>query len=292
MTLARSLVRRVRTRRRDTAIRAESPAVTSTLITDMVLRADNRTDSSRVGSEYIHVTSLLDFCARRNLLVARDAVSLQRSFTSSDRLVHAIGREVERYVRRSFIESVGYHGVFGTWRCLCGEQTYTGLYVDRAGCNRCKFPVNVYEEFTVFDHELKVSGSPDLLYVSEGRMLVVEIKSMTKTQFNPLKAPLGDHKFQSSAYHAMLERSGFDMHPEPKVLYARKEWEFSTPYKEFDFDPAPMISIFDSSLEQVRLLRDAERADTLPDRLPICTSIESAKVKGCPVGCNCISRSV
>jgi hypothetical protein len=266
------------------------PPATEGVIKSLVERVDATPEPSRISEGYLHVSSLLNFCPRKWRLVTLDKVNLTNSPSSADRLVWAIGRAVEAHIRGAFIRAVEHHGVIGHWRCPCGETVHEGKHPQKL-CNCCKHPTNIYGEATVFDHDLRISGNPDLLWETENGLLVVEIKSMNKRQFDELDRPVENHVFQAACYHYLLKKNGKQMHDSVAVVYGCKDYSFSgSPYKEFHVLAESRYPIIEGVLDQVRLLRKAEMDGELPDRLAACPNCHSPIAKKCELVYNCFSR--
>ena len=275
------------------------PAIHAAIISSMVSLSDQQSEVSRAGSDWVHVSSLLDFCPRRTALLQAEGGGPPQLPSSSDRVMWAIGRAVERHAREAFIQAVGFAGVFGRWHCPCGHETRFGFHDPEPSCPRCLGRLNAYAEITLFDNERRITGNPDMIWVSNGKALVVEIKSMTKTSFNPMEAPKGDHTFQATAYHLLLSRAlergeipgaNFTMHPEVAIFYCRKEYEFKTPYKEFHHEAVGSYSVVNAAFGEVERLRAAQAPGRLPSRLSCCNDLSDPVPKKCPVACSCLLR--
>ncbi len=160
------------------------------------------------------------------------------------------------------------------------EPVATGITLQQTGA-----------EITLFDHQLKISGNPDLLWMHEGEMHVIEIKSITKNNFNELTSPQVNHLFQSSCYHRLLSAQGIVTAPNVITFYTRKEWEWKTPYKEFHSSANELSGIISHAFDQVAVLRESENQNDLPAKLPVCNTAHSPTAKNCPVCTNCFARN-
>lgn len=243
---------------------------------------------SRVGSDYIHLSSLLNLCIRREYL-ARTFDPAVESPTSAQRIMWKIGRALESHVRESYLRSEYGKAMYGIWRCACGHTQYTGRMQSNTKCERCYKGVDNYHEYTVRDDTLKIIGNPDLLLMGKDNALtVVEIKSMTKTSFDPLGSALPDHVLQASGYAYLLHRAGFKVRDAVKVFYVRKEYQpFCRVYKEYDVRWKDQKQILDSAFDQVASLREAEKGEEIPKRLNACVSLHDRIPKKCPLGSQC-----
>jgi predicted RecB family nuclease len=159
-----------------------------------------------------------------------------------------------------------------------------------ATCNSCKKEPSIFHEVPVFDHELQITGSPDLLLVHGGGFRVVEIKSMNKKDFDLLQAPVPNHVFQVNSYRKMLLATGAKVCEEAIIMYVAKDYSFKSPYKEFHVLPDDQMLAINSMFEQVRLMRQSGSAGQLPPKLPVCANIDSPMARRCPQAVNCFSR--
>ena len=278
-------------------------------LSNLVTRCDNYPEQERVTSDYIHVSSMVDWCPRKFALQAlgKDTMPnvVGKNVTGAHRVVWALGRAAEKHVRDSIIRAVQYRGVFGNWKCLCEKTENPGFYNERMTCQWCKSKVRFYHEFTLFDDEHRVSGNPDLLLVRRKRIYPVEIKSITnstsanamKRGFDTLERPFGDHTFQVDCYHYMLERN-FDFDDSIQagdrcmVLYVNKEFKWGSPYKEY------WMRAVEPHRKQLVRREFAKAKSTynaihghapLPER-KLCNSITCDRAKKCPVAQQCFAR--
>jgi len=287
MSLARSMVSKVR--RAPSRTRSAEMTVADTL-KSLVERQDSMTERSRVSDGYVHVSSLLNFCPRKWRLVQMSNAELSNFPKSADRVMWMIGRAAEHHVRTSIMKSLDWGGIYGRWSCVCGKHSYEGFCKSTATCNSCSDLTRTYGELSVFDEELKVVGNPDMLLSVEKNLRVVEIKSMNKREFDSMSAPKPNHVFQAACYHRILS-SRFEMSPLVTIFYVCKDYSFAgSPYQEFSVPADDVRPLVDLAFEQVRLLREAEENNTLPDRLEACASPHTATAKKCEMCVQCFSR--
>jgi hypothetical protein len=269
-------------------------------ITRNVLRMDSAPEIRRMGKQYIHVSALIGMCARLHLLSFLSGAEHSRKVQSSMRLVWALGRAAEKHVRTQFIEAVNYVGVIGKWSCLCEHTKHDGQHNPKLRCEKCGKKVNNYGESGLLDHDARVVGSPDLIYVREtGRLRVVEIKSICKKDYDLLTRPLADHVAQGMSYRRILERSGRAVDDEITVLYVCKDYQWKGPYKEF-YVPATAhtehtLDIMWAEAERVAEgIRASEEMPPsqvpLPPRLSACANRETKMAAACPLRDLCFSR--
>lgn len=264
-----------------------------------IMSRDSSPEEVRSGSEYIHVSTLIDYCARREALAFTNKMmgvgKRTRRAMAGERIVWAMGRAVEAHVRTQFIEGTQRKGIIGAWSCKCGQQTNTG-YFRKTLCQRCGNEANIYGEKTLRDDELKIAGNPDLLYdMPNGNVRVVEIKSMNVTQFKELTSPLPFHVLQAACYQRLLEVNGHTPDPELTIFYACKDFQ-PKPYKEYHVlvDDALTARIDDLfELARVRAewieLKKAGGQVSIPERLAACSSASTTRAKGCSECIGCFS---
>ena len=126
--------------------------------------------------------------------------------------------------------------------------------------------------------------------VLDGWIVPNEIKSMSEKQFAELTAPKGDHVFQVSMYHDMLENEGFQVHPEAVIIYCTKDFKHGIPYKEFHVDTAKAAvrNMIADAKAVGRQVRSARERGTLPPRI-MCAHHSTTKAKACPFVVSCFN---
>jgi hypothetical protein len=272
------------------------PDYVATLVSSM----DLAPEAGREGGDYIHASALIGLCIRAQALAHRLG-GLRRTPDSAQRLVWALGRAAEKHVRTQFIAAVDAAGVVGSWRCPCGEAVRDGLRGDPpAVCAQCRKPADEYSELVLVDHEARIIGSPDMLFrrPDDGRLRVVEIKSMNRKDFELLSAPLPDHVLQAAIYRRLLAENHPETDEEVSVMYVCKDWT-RRPYREFSVDSqAPKtLEWLDAAWERAREYQRwragdlaGQRALPLPQRLPQCTEVAAPAAKKCACGTPCFAR--
>lgn len=269
---------------------------------------DRKAEEIRTGSEFIHVSSLIDYCARREALAfsSRDggAMVKTRPVYSGDRLVWAIGRAVEKHIREQFIASGKGGGSFGSWSCVCGSTTMTGFRPSEFPvCERCGKEASNYGEHTLVDFQRKIVGNPDLIYLrpDNGLFRVVEIKSMNGPEFNGLEAPLHQHVIQALCYQRILSEQGEDTigygaDDAVTIFYASKVYNMK-PYKSFTVPVTPewrnriddLWSHAETRAAWIRA-RKGGISQQFPSRLSRCPDAGSTMAKNCPECVGCFSN--
>jgi hypothetical protein len=277
----------------------EDDEFTNDFLLNAVRGMDVASEEIRTGSEYIHVSSLIDYCARRESLAwttRNSGAPIRRANVLPGlRIIWALGRAAEHHVREQFIKARDARGVLGIWECGCGKTKREGLRPKSAKCPTCDSGLSRYKEIPLFDHDAKIVGNPDLLFVRPDNDLVrvVEIKSMNAAEFKELEAPLANHVIQAASYNRLAEIN--DMGPDAfvTIFYVCKDFNMK-PYKSFTVPITPQIialldAMFEAAQERADWVADTESGANvaLPPRLGFCTSVQSPRAKKCPecVGC-------
>jgi hypothetical protein len=303
---AKSQTKAVRPRSRASAppsapvVEATPPSHPLNFVTSLVYRMDTTPEKRRIGKQYIHVSSLLGSCPRFHLLAFLSQREIVKKVQPSMRLVWKIGRACEAHVREQFIEAVDKKGVIGSWRCKCGHTKTEGLF-SRVVCSKCESVADDYHEAALMDHKYRIVGSPDLLYLrpDNDKVRVVEFKSMNKKDFELLEAPLADHVHQAMSYARLLRDSGVDTDDEVSIIYICKDFQFSTPYREFHVPSSEENRIAIGSMwrKATEIAKGITKSATmpltevpLPARLSSCKTLESKTAKSCELCTLCFSR--
>lgn len=252
--------------------------------------ADREPERSRLGGDAVHLSSLVGdgaFCPRATWLARRFKIQLHQSASGAQRVIWAMGRAAERHVRKQLLSRLK-GAAYGRWHCNCVETETNGFQPPaEVKCQHCRSPLHHYGELLL--RWRGIVGSPDFVFVSGGRLVVVEIKSMNGRDFDALVAPLRSHVRQAQGYTAMLHFTSphpVDLHP--RILYVRKEFKVGDVYKEFSPSQSALPSHGD--LEQAFSDGEAAAGETLPPKLPVCGSCNSPRASKCPVLAHCFSQ--
>lgn len=256
---------------------------------------DSEPEKSRAGGELVHVSTLIgaDWCPRAHLINLRHEQSHFENVLPQMRIVWALGRAAESHVRGQFIKAHGRHRVIGNWKCRCGESTREGVGAQFVKCTSCGTAIENYHELVLHDHEVGLIGSPDLVFIAEdGGYEVVEIKSIKKDGFVELNAPKFDHVMQCYGYVEFLRRTT-GLRVDGRILYVAKDFisPRQSPYREFQIAPheAAASQVMSTLREGLTGMRHHQKSDSLPDRLPACSSPASKRAKSCVACTLCFS---
>jgi hypothetical protein len=272
---------------------------TENYVTKRVLEMDAIPEVARVGKQYTHVSALIGICPRRHLLAHVNKLERVNSVNASMRLVWALGRAAETHVRTQFIDAMQRRSILGIWTCKCGFLKKEGAYEKGLSCMKCKGGPNNYKEAPFFDHQARITGSPDLLYIrlDTNKIRVVECKSINKEGFEKLTAPKADHILQGMAYNELLRINGLPQDDSITVIYICKDYQFSSPYKEFSVKrtaehDSQIRHMWDRANEIANGIRDnSEGIEVeMPQRLTTCRDQTSITAKNCDCVGLCFSK--
>ncbi len=241
----------------------ELPQLPKEFLKSMIEVQDHIPEPSRLSedSEYIHVSSLLDLCPRQYWIARKHKVKLSSSPYSSDRIVWEIGKSLERHVVKQVRE---YHGFDLVW---------TNKHV--------------------LNNEYRIMGAADLwIKISNSIIVISEIKTMNKNDFDKLKKPITDHVLQAAMYRWLYNEYYGDTqaHDTVILLYVCKDYARGSPYKEFHVDVnTPVIqSGVERALELAMELKEAKDNDEIPERW-VCDRQDCTRSKNCRVSHLCWS---
>ena len=262
-----------------------------------VTMADIAPETTRAGSETIHVSSVIrgDWCPRAYLIHSRHMQGQSENVLSQQRIVWIIGRAAEHHVRVQFIKMHGRHRVVGNWTCGCGATEVSGPGSLTAVCQTCGGPVADYGELLLIDTDRRLSGNPDLVFItSSGGLEIVEIKSIKKDDFDKLFKANPQHVLQCRSYVRLLKSKFPEKKIGGRVLYVAKDYinPRTSPYLEFELTDAMNENadlILDTLNQSVDTTRAHEEQGTYPDRLPVCASMKSPRAKACTACSLCFS---
>ena len=240
----------------------ELPQLPGEFLKSMIEVQDHIPEPSRLSedSEYIHVSSLLDLCPRQYWIARKHKVKLSSSPYSSDRIVWEIGKSLERHVVKQIKEYQGYEFV------KSNRPFWNGQY--------------------------NITGAPDVeITIDKDIVVIAEIKTMNKRDFDKLKKPVLDHVVQAAMYQWLYNNSDLGKaHNKVIILYVCKDYARGSPYKEFHVDvntPVMKLNV-ERALELAMELKEARELDSIPERW-VCDRQDCTRSKQCPVSHLCWS---
>lgn len=260
----------------------------------------------RMGAHYpershktVHASDVTKatFCPRKYALMDTYQVEAPPQYIPTAlRATFDVGNATSDLLREQWMGDMA----IGNWRCSrCGHvHMMCKKPTEKCGLSpsgeECLFK---YEEVRFVDPETQVSGSIDVLADLKGNsFFITEIKTINPTEFATLAAPLHEHKLRTSLYLYLAEKStspfgGMVSHQHAKVLYVSrghgKKGEFGqiTPFKEFSVhrDDKALEPVLEKA-RKVALFRQGKTG--IPER-ELCSSMDCATAKGCPVWAQC-----
>lgn len=282
-----SVVQGSRTEDRDEIQRPtrSQPALDPAHVTRLVAQTDAIPQKTRSGGnydEYLHLSSLIGICEREHAISQQHAVASFTSVAGPMKVIWAIGRAVEKHIRNSVIIARDWRGVFGKWRCLCRASTHKGEHPRDRTCPRCGGGINTYVEPLLVSHEHAVVGSPDITLIEMDWLLAVEIKSMTKDQFDELERPIADHILQACGYRHLYSLMGLPVLDVVHIVYVRKDFKFGgsrSVYKEYPIRAADWQGQIDAMFASAKRVKESKEHGVLPPRT--CATTTCARAKAC-----------
>lgn len=265
------------------------------LLGSVVESMDRRPDPPRPNHDnLVHVSSLIrGECPRAIALSIMHKTYHPQAVRSAQRIVWAIGRAVETYVRAQIIEALGADMAYGKWKCPCGSLEYVGRGGSPKVCGACESQATVYYEEPLRDKKHGLVGNPDLILLLGGRILPVEIKSIKTTTtdqhqgFDTLRNDaLTDHALQVACYHRMAaltltKKLGMRMAKRPVVFYAAKDFTPGSAYKEMTVHLEEYESQVDSIFEDAKLVKEMVAGGLAIPRLGMCSKHTSTNALKC-----------
>ena len=274
-------------------IERAQPVLSDDFVIDLVAQHDLAPAATRSGGNregFLHLSSLIGMCPREHAISQQHGTPTFKTVSGAMKIVWRIGRAVETHIRNGIISSRNWQGVYGKWMCRCEASSHIGLHPTGRTCPVCVKGINNYREPGLISSEYGVIGSPDVTLVEMGFYVVIEIKSMTKDDFDALERPLADHILQACGYRHLYALMGYPVHDKVKIIYGRKDFKFGGPkavYKEYTVHAPDWQGQINDMFDQARLVRQAYLARTLPPR--ICDTIECRRARDCERKALCFS---
>ena len=262
-------------------------------------------DDSWRNQKYTHVSSLVNgICPRAQVIAKRFGVSLEPSLITGMKMIWAMGRSVEAHVRTALMSQLPDQ-FYGRWQCPCHKTIFEGTRTEALTiaprCDCCgKRPLD-YRELALFDEELEISGSLDMvLKLTKNKYHVIECKSISAKGWESVMSEGAkmDHKLQGGYYVRMLRMRQQTEDVTGSVLYGLKDFKWGTPpYKAFDIPmrDAGLLAGF-RMMEKVARDMKAARAlgddiKTLPPRIGACPNAQSQTAKKCRACSTCFAMN-
>jgi hypothetical protein len=153
-------------------------------------------DHSRAGDTSIHVSDLIDFCAREYWLCKTHdrGYHPHKYHPMGTKYTFDMGHAIQKImINRLLSQQV----LFGAWRCRhCNDLTY-GFQDDKMACDKCKCRAIRYEDLAI-EYTIPVNTKPKtqilvvahidfVVAVSEERGFIVDGKSIKAENYDDLK---------------------------------------------------------------------------------------------------------
>jgi len=157
----------------------------------------------------IHASALTKpegFCPREYALLYATEKSLPKVFVGAAmQVAFDNGNALAELCRNRWLKS----RVVGHWECSeCGHvHKFAKLPKRCVGCGRHN--CLEYNEVNFVDPVTKASGSIDFFIdFGTGKLIMVEVKSISKDDFAVLVSPMGEHRVRTQVYLELIERAG------------------------------------------------------------------------------------
>jgi hypothetical protein len=270
----------------------------------MLTANDRQPERVRLGSEWIHVSALVNGeCLRAVGIAHEEEANYVSRPRAADRLLWAIGKAVEAYIRESLIKLFGRENALGRWSCTCGRHHYEGTGNDSL-CSNCGQIASRYDEYHILNPETMLTGSPDIVLrrAPGAPWSVIEIKSIkvvpkggvrnSTPEFHTIMKPVRGHSLQVLAYQKLMRMNGFDVTDEVLVIYGAKDYVMESPYKAFTLqaDDEENTMAVDHLMGMAREYAAARKNKKVVARHNLCADANTPKAKGCHCKVSCFSR--
>lgn len=221
--------------------------------------------------------------------------------TAADLLTYKMGTDLQDTVVNYFADM---GKAVGHWKCSSCEKVQQ-FCTRPAKCSSCGCKHFTPEEVRFKSALTDASCGLDMLVnIGQPKLRIVELKTMIKTQFEGLKAPLAEHRLRTNLYLRIVEESG---HPwanfidttKAKVLYVCKggyladpelaKWglsDYYSPFKEYDI--TRMDKATDEMSHRAKVVKDF-RADLVPMPCGVCATAMTKRAQTCSMRKTCFS---
>lgn len=231
-------------------------------------------------------SNLLDCCIRAHVIATKFNVEGKQRLTAGERLTFAIGDLVHSWVQNT--SDVLGDNRYGWWKCeACGARSGFGG-PRRRKCKNCgaKSETVKYEEVHIkTGPPFPCSGHPDMFIMKQGRLRLLEIKTMNGEDFKKLLMPLATHQWQIQFYMMACKQDpqiGKFIDPTVGyVLYIPKAHIRDSPYKMFVVERDK--AILDAIKLKLSVYNDCVNDGFLPPLMADCERSEftSWTARGC-----------
>jgi len=274
------------TKSEETQIEPEDPSALASYFVDV----STKEETSPIG--FPRASNLYDCCIRQLVIGTKTRVRTKNVLGLTQKIIFGYGNAVHFWLQNS---DLLFKERRGLWRCSsCGWISPFGpQWKDK--CKKCgaRKTAFVYHEFPlkVNTNKYKMTGHPDMFIEVNGRLRVVEIKSINGDDFSKLIIPAIDYTWQINSYiwAARRDRRLKNVSKKGYVVYITKQVvPGSFPVKYFPIT---------TSDEILRRIKNKLQAYTIglrdyPGNLPIkhtqCSrNARCYRARSCPVQIEC-----
>ena len=247
------------------------------------------TDRLEYPYEGMRASSLLDSCAREEVIGLQFLMEKVQWLNHQTRLIYGIGNAIHTWIQEQ--PAVFGENRIGWWRCTaCNKVSIFGTQRTEE-CPECKALPGAfrYEEHHVVTKDpYPCSGHPDLFIRKATMLRVVEIKTISSDLYDKLRSPYASHVWQIQYYMwACSEDQTIPMQIDGEVgyiLYVSKGYiSKQLPFKMFVIlrDEYVLRQIKD----KLRVFYDAQVTRILPPPQPACVrgDFKRQPAQYCPV---------
>ena len=198
-----------------------------------------------------------------------------RWLSTADVLTFEMGNRLQDAIVHHFADM---GRVWGHWRCL-NCQVQQDFCKRPEKCSECGCAAFVPEEVRFCSAATGVSCGVDMLVnLGESKLVVVELKSMIKDQFQTLLAPLQEHRLRTNLYLRIIAESGHKWAglintEEARVLYFCKGGYISDP----ELKAMGLPDRF-SPVKEYRVKRDDTKTDGVSARAKVVKEFRAGTV--------------
>jgi len=200
------------------------------------IQEDRKFDGYTHPSAY----SSKEWCARNDFFDVMRFRAGEDSYSTASpahmKITFEIGNAMHHWIQNKWFTR--FPNFFGKWECPNCHLVETGLKPSK--CSSCGCKSFSYKEMYLTDSKTLTAGSIDALFKvgdSDGSVILdgVDIKTISKTEFDKLKKPNQAHVIQLLLYINLLRSAGYLVNSF-KLLYVCKEQVFTnyTVYKSED----------------------------------------------------------
>ncbi len=245
-------------------------------------------------------STLYDGCMRQHVIACKSSnkVVIEQTNTPNDLIIFGLGTAVH-YLVQNTPAFFGSRRI-GFWECLACETTITFGKRPEKPCPKCGAGQKAifYKEYNFkAASPLFCSGHVDLfISVKNEPHRLVEVKTMSETEYATLSAPKAKDEFQLHTYFILAEADKFlsgKVNTSRGYLFyvCKKVSRGSMPYKMFHVKRNPEI---DKSIhEKLSSFRAGYEGypNNIPTPLPACVqgNFNSHVSKACPVKTDCMN---